>query len=132
MAALAVILFTGCYQPIPIEKPLLSDEELIPILKDIHIAEALLTETADRRKKDSLARLYYAQIFELHKVDTIVFNQTMDAYFTDPPALDSLYQAVIDALGEEKKIVVKDKEDSKREEDKDSKSGKKKGAIQGR
>lgn len=115
MAALVVILFTGCFKPIPIEKPLLSDEELIPILKDIHIAEALLTETVDRRKKDSLARLYYGQIFELHQVDTAAFNQSMHAYFSNPAALDSLYQEVMDALGEEKKAVVGDKKVEKPE-----------------
>jgi len=109
MAALVVILFTGCYKPIPIEEPLLSEEELIPILKDIHIAEALLTEIVDRRAKDSFARLYYGQIFELHTVDSIQFNQSMHAYFSDPPALDSLYQEVIDAILKEKKILVKKK-----------------------
>lgn len=106
MAALVVILFTGCYKAIPVEKPLLSDEELIPILKDIHIAEALLTETVDRQGKDSLARFYYGQIFELHQVDSAVFNQSMHAYFTNPAALDSLYQKVIDAIGEEKKVLL--------------------------
>lgn len=109
MAALVVILFTSCYKAIPIEKSLLSEEELIPILKDIHIAEALLTETVDRREKDSLARFYYGQIFELHQVDSIVFNKSMHAYFTNPVALDSLYQAVIDVLGEEKKMLMEKK-----------------------
>ena len=112
MAALVVILFTGCYKTIPIEESLLSDEELIPILKDIHIAEALLTETVDRRVKDSLARFYYGQIFELHQVDSIVFNKSMHAYFTNPAALDSLYQSVIDAIGEEKKILLGNKVES--------------------
>ena len=110
MAALVVILFTSCYKAIPVEKSQLSDEELIPILKDIHIAEALLKETVDRRKKDSLARFYYGQIFELHQVDSLVFNQSMEAYFTDPVALDSLYQRVIDAIGEEKKVLLEGKQ----------------------
>lgn len=107
MAAFVVILFTSCYKPIPVEKPLLNEDELIPILKDIHVAEALLTETIDRRAKDSLARLYYGQIFRLHGIDSSIFNQSMHAYFTDPSALDSLYQAVIDAIGEEQKALKK-------------------------
>ncbi|CAA6801650.1 MAG: Unknown protein [uncultured Aureispira sp.] len=115
MAALVALLFTSCYEIIPVEKSLLSEEELIPILKDIHIAEALLTETVDRRKKDSLARFYYGQIFELHQVDSATFNKSMHAYFTDPPALDSLYQEVIDAIGEEKKTLLGDKKAPKRE-----------------
>jgi hypothetical protein len=113
MAAFVAILFVGCYRPIPIEKPLLSDEELIPLLKDIHIAEALLTETVNRREKDSFARLYYGQIFELHEVDSIVFNQSMQAYFTNPAALDSLYELVIEAILEEKKALAEPVEPEK-------------------
>lgn len=107
MATLVVILFSGCFREVPVVESLLSDDELIPILKDIHVAEALLTEIVDRREKDSLARLYYGEIFRIHKVDTAVFNQSMHAYFTNPPALDSLYQAVMDTLAKEKAILGK-------------------------
>jgi hypothetical protein len=39
----------------------------------------------------------------------------MHAYFSNPAALDSLYQEVMDALGEEKKAVVGDKKVEKLE-----------------
>ncbi|MGH1338623.1 MAG: DUF4296 domain-containing protein [Aureispira sp.] len=111
--AIVIVLFSSCYQAIPVETPLLSEEELIPILKDIHLAEAVLTEVMNKQEKDSLARLYYAQIFALHEVDTAKFDQTMNAYMTDPPALDSLYEAVIQALSEEKKAATAKKEEPK-------------------
>lgn len=107
--AIAIVLFSSCYQPIPVETPLMSQEELIPVLRDIHLAEAMLTEIMNKQEKDSLARLYYAQIFDMHQVDTAVFDQSMNAYMTDPPALDSLYDAVIQSLNEDKKIATENK-----------------------
>ena len=104
--AIVIVLFSSCYQAIPVETPLLSEEELVPVLKDIHLAEAMLTEVMNKQDKDSLARLYYAQIFALHKVDTAQFDQTMNAYMANPPALDSLYEAVIEALSDEKKAAL--------------------------
>lgn len=103
----AIVLFSSCYQATPVEQPVLSEEELIPVLKDIHLAEALLTEIMNKQDKDSLARLYYAQIFELHHVDSSEFDQSMNAYMTNPAALDSLYEAVIQALSKEKKEIPK-------------------------
>lgn len=104
--AIAIVLFSSCYQPIPVETPLMSQEELVPVLRDLHLAEAMLTEIMNKQEKDSLARLYYAQVFTMHQVDTAVFDQSMNAYMTDPPALDSLYDAVIQALNEDKKIAT--------------------------
>lgn len=104
--AIAIVLFSSCYRPIPVETPLMSQDELVPVLRDIHLAEAMLTEIMNKQEKDSLARLYYAQVFTMHQVDTAVFDQTMNAYMTDPPALDSLYDAVIQALNEDKKVAT--------------------------
>lgn len=106
MAIGIAVLFSACHRPIPKEEPVLSEEKLRLILKDIHLAESLLTEEVDRRIKDSLARVYYHQIFRLHEVDPEDFDQSMHAYFTDPWALDSLYRDVMKELDLEKKEVV--------------------------
>lgn len=106
VVTLVAILLSSCYQSIPIEKPVLSEESLKKVLKDIHLAESLLTEVVNREAKDSLARLYYNQIFRLNKVKKEDFDQSMHAYFTDPAALDSLYAAVIAELGIEQKEIL--------------------------
>lgn len=105
VALMTATLFWGCYRQTPVKKTILSPEEMAPILKDIHLAEAWLIEARDRREKDSLARFYYAQIFALHRVDSAVFGQSLDAYFTDPHALDSLYRDVIQLLEAERKRI---------------------------
>ncbi len=94
--------FSACYQSIPIEKPILSEDKMIIILKDIHLAEALLSEITDRRAKDSTAIIYYNEIFRIHQVDTANFEQSMNAYFSNPAQLDSLYNKVSLKIGEEK------------------------------
>lgn len=102
----AMLFFSACYKPIPVETPVLEEAKIKLILKDIHLAEALLTETTDRRAKDSLARIYYEHIFQIHQVKKEDFEQSMHAYFTDPAALDSLYEEVIKELGTEKSKMV--------------------------
>lgn len=109
MAVLVAILFSSCYKPIPVEEPVLSEDKIKIILKDIHVAEALLTEVSDRRTKDSLARLYYKQIFYLHDVKQEEFDQSMNAWFTNPAGLDSLYQEVLKELETEKRALLEEK-----------------------
>jgi len=101
------ILLSSCFKPIAIEGRVLSEEKIIAVLKDIHVAEAMLTETADRRAKDSLARTYYPQIFRIHDVRPEDFDQTMNALFTDPIALDSIYTKIIKSLSDEKAELLK-------------------------
>ena len=108
MTALVVLLASACYKPIPVEKPILSEDKIKEVLKDVHVAEALLTETSDRRKKDSLARIYYGQILRIHNISPEDFDQSMNAYFTNPGALDSLYQKIILDISKEKASFSKE------------------------
>ena len=95
--------FSGCYRPIPTQEPILAYEQMVPVLKDIHLAEAMLVEVQDQRAKDSLARLYYAQIFALYRIDSADFEQSYKAYLGNPPALDSLYRDVVQLLEKERR-----------------------------
>ena len=104
----------SCYQPKERLQPVLTEEQLVAILKDIHLAEAMLTTENDRIKKDSLAYLYYEQIFFMHKVDTADFNQSMNALFSDPERIDSLYKKVMAGLGAQHTVKPKPKTDKKK------------------
>jgi hypothetical protein len=108
MTALVVLLTSACYKSIPVEKPILSEDKIKAVLKDVHVAEALLTETSDRRKKDSLARIYYGQILRIHNISPEDFDQSMNAYFTSPGTLDSLYQKIILDISKEKASFSKE------------------------
>lgn len=100
----------ACYRELPTETPTLSPEELKLILKDVHVAESMLTEVPDRRTKDSLARIYYGQIFRIHGIDPMTFDENMSAYFTDPYLLDSLYGEAIKELKKEKEVLKEEQQ----------------------
>jgi hypothetical protein len=115
MAISIVMLLFSCYRATDVQKPILSEQEMIPLLKEIHLAEALLTEITDKKIKDSVSRYYYQHIFENSSVSETDFEQSMQAYFTQANALDSLYQKVIKVLAAEKKAFLS----SSKTEDKD-------------
>lgn len=102
IVAIAAMLFSACYKPIPKEEPVLSKEKIVAVLKDVHVGEAWLTEMPGKVQKDSLARIFYSQVFRLHDIKPEDFEQTMNAYFSNPVELDSLYEAVIGAIAKEK------------------------------
>ena len=82
---------------------MLPQNKLVHVLTDIHLAESMLSEIKHRPTQDSLAIEYYAHIMALHEVDPEQFNQSMNAYFTNPSLLDSLYSAIILNIAEIKK-----------------------------
>ena len=60
-----VIFFFSCGPKptvLPIEK-----ESLIPVLVDVHIAEAAV-QSLRKQEKDSVIQVYYDQIFEIHNI----------------------------------------------------------------
>ena len=71
--------------------------------REIHLAEALLTEIVDKQQKDSMAHYYYQHILQQHNISKDDFDQSMNAYFSNPQALDSMYQKIIQAISDEKK-----------------------------
>lgn len=93
-AALCCQGLLGCSgKPAP-PRPDLPEARLVPVLADLHLAEALLTDHADKRLRDSLMTVYTRQILTLHGVQAQDVEQSLDAYFADPQALQSLYAQV--------------------------------------
>ena len=83
---------------------LLSDEQIIPILADIHVAEAAMQNLVGITK-DSMGNIYYQQIFELHDVDSTVYNMTMDIIRKDPVRLSKVYNEVVIYLEEKERSL---------------------------
>ena len=69
-----LISITSCKEEI---KPQLSDEEMVDILADMHIAESAIL-SLNRRLKDSVSQVYYKQIFEIHEVEDSVFYKDLE------------------------------------------------------
>ncbi len=103
---LALLIFLGCYRA-PVEpvatdternKLLLSEEKMLPLLVDVHLAEGLLIGVPQASTKDSLAGIYYGQIFAMHGVERAQFDYTMQRYMQNPEALHALYERVLQKI----------------------------------
>jgi len=108
-----MLVTSACFKELPTEEPTIERERMEVILKDIHLAESMIAEVADRRKKDSLARVYYTQVFAIHQVDSANFEQSMRAYFSNPDALVSLYSGILQKIAREKEEVLRQKKAKK-------------------
>jgi len=83
---------------IPPEK-LLSRMEMINLLKEIHLAEAV-TASSNLTYHKSLARFkrYKLHIFEKYNLDSTGFDQNFEYYMSDTDDLEYIYQALSDTF----------------------------------
>lgn len=75
----------------------ISEKKLIQILTDVHYAEAALQDVYGVQK-DSLKKVYYQEIYQLHETSEEELTKTMDILRQNPERLDKVYQFVVDNL----------------------------------
>jgi hypothetical protein len=94
------LLLSACVEP---EKPpanLLTKEQMIAILTDIHIAESKVN-MMNLRSYDSMQVLYRkleSDIYKKHRVDTAVYNVSYRYYLENMQLMDEIYAALVDSL----------------------------------
>jgi hypothetical protein len=71
-----------------------SESTFTRILAEMHTAEGA-AEGEFASAKDSLLRIYYAQILKKHEVTQTDFDSTLAVYSRQPVAFDSLYSNVL-------------------------------------
>ena len=92
----------GCSQkskrlPVP-------ESELPALLADLHLAEAII-QNSTAATRDSIADLYYQQIFQLHNLDEADFDSTMAILREDPARLEPVYTKVLEILAEKDALL---------------------------
>jgi len=80
----------------------LSEEKMIDVLVDIHLAEAA-TYNALGSVKDSLLKVYYAQVYQIHEVNKEEIDENLDILMNNPRLADAIYKKVTDKLSEKEK-----------------------------
>lgn len=98
LAYLILVLTPGCN---PNTKPenLISEDEMVTILIDIHMTEGLASSLPifyDSSKV--IYTLLEREVFVEHDVSDSVFISTMIYYLQDPSTMDRIYGRVIDSL----------------------------------
>lgn len=93
------ILLASCRQ----NRPRLSQSEMIPVVMDLHLADAYSTQVRDTSKPgyeknyDSLS-VWTLRILAQNKVSKEDFNASMDWYRDHPDQLKLLYEAAAERL----------------------------------
>jgi len=87
----------------PIER-----EQMIDIMVDIHLAEALANNTKLKRDGVELKEIgeYYKDIFEVHHIDQEKFTMAFEYYTQRPNELDLMYEELIDKMSKMQAEVI--------------------------
>ena len=78
---------------------ILSEEDMIPIMLDIYLAEGKVNEL--RVKRDSALAIfdvYEIKILEKYELTDSVYTNSLRYYYDNPLKLESIYETVLDSL----------------------------------
>jgi len=106
--AVLFLIFSSCKEDV---KLTIDEELLIKVIVDAHLAEAAL-QNLTKARKDSMATLYYNQIFQIHEVSQETFETNMNILKAHPHVAESVYEKVIDQLN--KLEIDKEKKEDKK------------------
>ena len=105
-----VLLLTACNKN---EAPQLSltEEKLLDILIDVHVAEGSI-QNIYGPEKDSLIDLYYQQIYKIHDITEATFNENMKIIRRNPAYVEKIYKKIVDKLSDLEKEKEKEEKDT--------------------
>jgi 3-hydroxyacyl-CoA dehydrogenase len=100
------LLLTGCVGEEQAPPHVLSKEQMVNILVDIHIAEAKANRVLLRSYDSTQA--YYKKleqdVFKKHQVDSAVYRKSFTYYMDHMKQMDEIYTAVVDSLNVKEKV----------------------------
>ena len=100
---------------------ILSEQEMIPIILDVYLAEGKVNEL--RVKRDSalaIFEVYETKILEKYDLTDSVYSNSLRYYYDHPLKLESIYETVLDSLNLMEKRLDETKDADEKTEDKDS------------
>ncbi len=87
----------GMLQNVP--DSVLSVENMITVLTDIHLAESWVNiNKSDTISKDDRLKQYYAQIFDLYDTNVKEYQSSYNYYSNEPVLMNYIYQKVTEKL----------------------------------
>ena len=92
---LSVII--GCKDD-EIPKGIISKENMIGILVDMHITDAYLNQVSNNDTLQMEAKSRYNYIFKQHQIDSVKFSKSLHYYSLKSKDLNDMYKKVMDSL----------------------------------
>jgi hypothetical protein len=110
---MAVLAFS-CSDKVP--KGIMTDEEITPILVELHLAEAIYSQRISLEiTRENYQEDLYLTILKKHKLDQKVFEASVLYYGKHPEKYKPIYDEVLNQLNEmEVKARIKDSIDSRK------------------
>ncbi len=80
-------------EPLPI-----SEEKLVRLMFDVHVAEGALSQLPGGPKKDSIADQYYNQVAEIQQLDRAVLDTCLSILQRNPDLSQEVYEKVMEMM----------------------------------
>ncbi|NVJ87333.1 MAG: DUF4296 domain-containing protein [Algoriphagus sp.] len=97
-AILTLFLLLGCESKKK-QSPLLSEDEMVSILIDIHLTEGIASALPiSYDSSQTVYSLMELEVFKKHGVEDSIFHESLRYYLQFPDEMDKLYARVIDSL----------------------------------
>jgi hypothetical protein len=94
-----VCVFTGCVSEVEIPKDVMSKNQMISFVIDVHILEA---QTGQLRISKDSARVVFQyfedELLQKHKVNDSLYYRSLEFYYAHPLLMEEVYAAVLDSL----------------------------------
>ena len=104
--AMLLLLSSGCVKESKPPEGLLSKEEMISFLIDLHIHET--KATISRMNKDSI-RAFFPEVeqhlFEKHGIDDSVYLLSFQYYLREIQVMEEIYTAIVDSLSLRQRLI---------------------------
>ena len=98
LACLLLLSMAGCEENSK-PKDLLSEEEMVNVLIDIHLTEGMASSLPiPYDSSQVIYSLLEQEVFVKHEVQDSVFTKSMIYYLQDPAIMDRIYARVVDSL----------------------------------
>jgi Domain of unknown function (DUF4296) len=76
----------------------ISEEKLVKLMFDVHVAEGALSQHPGGPKKDSIADVYYNQVAEIQQVDRAVLDTCLAILQRNPDLSKEVYEKVMEMM----------------------------------
>jgi hypothetical protein len=96
---ISCLAITCCKRTEDIPEGILKQNQMMPVMLDIYLAESQLTELRlDRDTTASIFDTYEGVIFERHNVDHEQYKKSLTYYYDHTKQLEIIYEAMLDTL----------------------------------
>jgi len=83
---------SGCKSPIPAH--IIQPDQMGKLLYDMHMVDAYISTMPNQDSAKKVAASYYKGIYKKFKVDSALYQQSMDFYYDNPEIMSDLYKNI--------------------------------------